>query len=147
MAKTLTIPGYAVCGTLLMHLRLFKVWSMLHEHLVCKQKVIVQQLSDNCRQADQIYHFLNNPRVTHAELINMNCSVKPEVLSGRHVLLIGDSTSFNLSEHQGRIQDKDSIGVLNDGKTLGFLSHIHLALDADKDSCAGPSRYLILFTP
>ncbi|MEZ4991434.1 MAG: IS4 family transposase [Saprospiraceae bacterium] len=110
---------------------------MLQASLVRKQKAVIQQLEDSSKQADQVYHFLSNPRVSQAELIKMNCSVKPEVLAGRHVLVIGDSTSFNLSKHQGRIQDTDSFGVLNDNKTLGFHSHIQLVVDAQKEEVLG----------
>jgi hypothetical protein len=127
--------------------RSFKVWSMLHDFLVCKQKSVIQQLVDSCKQADQVYHFLNNPKVKHAELIKMNCSVKPEVLSGRHVLVIGDSTSFNLSKHKGRIQDAESIGVLNDGKTLGFHSHVNLVIDAEKADVLGLADVLYWSRP
>ena len=110
--------------------RSHKVWEMLGESMACKQKTAIQQLAESTSQADQMYHFYNNPRVAHAELIKMNCSVKPEVLSGRHVLAVGDSTSFNLSKHKNRIQDPESIGVLNDGKTLGFHSHTSIVVDA-----------------
>lgn len=119
-----------------------RVWSMLSEFMSSKQTAVVQQLAEKPSQADQMYHFYNNPRVTHAELIKMNCTVKPEVLSGRHLLVIGDSTSFNLSKHKNRIQDPESIGVLNDGKTLGFHSHVNIAIDAQTEGVLGVADIL-----
>lgn len=118
-------------------LRSYRVWAMLHESLVSRQKAVVQQLVDSSKQADQVYHFLNNSRVSQAELIKMNCRIKPEVLADRDVLILGDSTSFNLSKHLGRIQDTDSLGVLNDNKTLGFHSHVQLVVDAQREAVLG----------
>ena len=56
-------------------LRSYRVWAMLQASLVRKQKAVIQQLVDSSKQADQVYHFLSNPRVSQAELIKMNCSV------------------------------------------------------------------------
>ena len=119
-----------------------KVWAMLAQSMACKQKAVIQQLAGSTSQADQMYHFYNNPRVAHAELIKMNCSVKPEVLPGRGVLVIGDSTSFNLSKHKKRIQSPEPIGVLNDGKPLGFHSHVNIAADAQTQGVLGVADIL-----
>ena len=127
--------------------RSYRVWSMITEYMVSKQKAEIQQLAANRKEADQMYHFINNPRVTQAELIKMNCSVKPNVLEDRHVLVLGDSTSYNLSKHQGRIQDTQAVGVLNDGKTLGFNSHIHLAVDAQTEAILGVADILYWSRP
>ena len=110
--------------------RLLSTWSLLAERLVSEQKLSIQQLSNNSSEAARFYRFFNNIRVRPEELIKMNCSIKPEVLENRHVLSLGDSTSFNLSKRLGRIKDVDQLGVLQDGKTPGFFAHVNLAVDA-----------------
>lgn len=123
-------------------MRLYRTWRFLDERLAFEQNITVQQLAKNHKEAAQIYRFLGNPRVSHGELIKMNCSVKPEVLAGRHVLIIGDNTSFNLSKREGRIKDSEAFGVLNDGKTLGFHSHINLVVGAEKEALLGVADIL-----
>ena len=76
--------------------RLFNVWSALDERLVSEQKSSIQQISSNSSQAAQFYRFFSNDRVSIEELIKMNCSVRTETLTNRHVLSMGDSSSFNL---------------------------------------------------
>lgn len=140
--QTFENPWIRRCRNPFNDARSYKVWTMLGENLVSKQKAVIQQLASNASQAAQMYHFLNNPKVSQAELIKMNSIVKPEVLSGRHVLVLGDSTSYNLSKHKGRIRDVASIGVLNDNKTVGFHSHVNLVLDAQKGDVLGVADIL-----
>lgn len=117
--------------------RLFRTWSLLSDRLVGEQKLPIQQISTNTAEAARFYRFFNNSRVCIEELIKMNCYVKPEVLEGRHILCIGDTTSINLSKRLGRIKDVDQLGVLQDDKTPGFFAHVNLALDAYSSAILG----------
>ena len=118
-------------------LRRYKTWQYLHERLVAEQTIRVQQLAPTHQQAARLYRFLANAQVSHGELIRMNCHIEAEVLAGRHVLILGDSTSFNLSKVAGRIKDKAAFGVLNDNQTLGFHSHVNVVVDAEQETLLG----------
>ena len=127
--------------------RLFNVWSALDERLVSEQKSSIQQISSNSSQAAQFYRFFSNDRVSIEELIKMNCSVRNETLTNRHVLSMGDSSSFNLKKRLGRIEDKEELGVLQDGKTPGFFTHVNLAVDADTSAILGLADVLYWMRP
>lgn len=117
--------------------RRHRTWSVLQARLCQRGSCVVHQLASNETEATQFYRFLSNEQVGLEELIYMNCQVKTELLRGRHVLVLGDTTSYNLNSHKGRIQDVERIGVLEDNKSLGFMSHVHLALDAASEDILG----------
>lgn len=77
----------------------------------------------------------------------MNCRVKTQVLEGRHVLVLGDTTAYNLKSHLGRIQDAGQVGVIDSKNTPGFMSHVHLALDACSEDVLGLSDVLLWCRP
>ena len=77
----------------------------------------------------------------------MNCSVRNETLTNRHVLSMGDSSSFNLKKRLGRIEDKEELGVLQDGKTPGSFTHVNLAVDADTSPILGLADVLYWMRP
>ena len=102
-------------------LRSCRKWEEITVRMFQKQSIVVSQLSDGKREADSYHHFIGNPRVGLNELIRMGCYISPAVLQGRHVLVLGDTSSFNLKRHIGRIQDAHRIGVLEDNKSPGFF--------------------------
>lgn len=118
-------------------LRCCRKWEEITARIVVKQSIVISQLAENKREADSYYHFIGNPRIDINELIRMSCTISPNVLQGRHILVLGDTSSFSLKRHIGRIQDAGRIGVLEDNKSPGFFSHVHLAVDAEQGTALG----------
>lgn len=123
--------------------RSYRKWQEMIERMIQKQSIVISQLAENKRQADSYYHFISNPRIHLLELIQRSCYVPAEVLQGRHVLVIGDTSSFNLKRHVGRIQDAHRLGVLEDNKSPGFFSHVHLIADAEEETILGLGDILL----
>jgi hypothetical protein len=114
--------------------RLVSVMDDMTSRMATTGKISIQQIAENDSDSKRFYRFLNNNRVEVEELIQLNCLVKPEVLTGKEILLIGDTVSFNMKKT--RIKDSEELGVLNDGKTPGFRSHAHLALNTSGEVLA-----------
>ena len=119
------------------------IWLDLQERMLWNQSCVIHQLSKDEAESARFYRFLGNAQVSVEELIYMNCQVKTELLTNRHVLVLGDSTSYNLKSHMGRIQDAERIGVLDDNKTPGFMTHVHLAVDASNQNVLGLADILL----
>jgi len=126
--------------------RLGPVWSTLKERMTAEQSAVVHQLGRTTAEMDSFYNFYNNPKVTTEELIKMNCGVKPESLEQAHVLVLGDSSSFTMSK-KGRIRDMENFGVLNDGSTPGFNTHVNLVVDAKEETVLGLGDIMYWFRP
>ena len=125
--------------------RLHACWQALAQRMFTRQCAVVHQLADTRAQLARFYRFLKNKRVCIREMIRQNCTFKDGVVAGRHVLVLGDSTSLNVSGHRGRLQDIDTLGVLEDNTTPGFFAHVSLAVDADTHDVLGLADVLFYF--
>lgn len=123
--------------------RLYKVWTQMTDLMQASQSIVVNVIAKGRAQAATFYNFLSNKRVQIEELVKMSCEVKPSAQTGRHILVLGDTTSFSLKSHMGRIQDTGKIGVLEDNKTPGFFAHAHLAVDAGRGDILGLADLLL----
>jgi hypothetical protein len=127
--------------------RLHQIWLQINERLVSEQKRSILQIATNASQSARFYRFFSNDRVSKEELIKMNCAIPNQVLNHRHVVCLGDSSTFNLSKRLGRIKDQDKLGVLQDGKTAGFFTHVNLAVDAHNSAILGLADVLYWMRP
>ena len=59
------------------------------------------------------------------------------ITSGRHLLIIQDTTSFNLNNHYHRIRKDNGIGTIEDNFSLGFFLHASMMIDAFSGSMLG----------
>lgn len=57
--------------------------------------------------------------------------------SGRHLLVIQDTTSFNLNNHYHRVNKGNGIGIIEDNFSLGFFLHASMIIDAFSGSMLG----------
>ncbi|RYG59544.1 IS4 family transposase, partial [archaeon] len=92
----------------------------------------IRQLTASDSDAKGFYRFLQNDRVTEADIIkNLSANCR-QAASGKHVVCIQDSTEINLSAHSGRIKKDGCIGTTNANNKmgLGFFLHPCLVLDA-----------------
>lgn len=113
--------------------RLGLVWKNLESKMIQKQKITISELADTSNEAQQFYRFFSNDKVEIEELIRLSCQMESIGLKDRSILLLGDSSSFNLSAHKNRIKDVKSVGVIQNSSTLGFQTHVHLAIRPNKD--------------
>ena len=108
--------------------RLAKTYNHYHTHLVKSGTTSIIRSTQSNREAVRIYRFLKNEKVTMAELIEKSCSIPKATTSGRHILVIGDSSVFNMNRHKNRITDMEKMGVIQDGKTRGFYTHVNIGI-------------------
>jgi len=103
-----------------------------------KSRSIRRNFPDRASQK-ACYRFLNNKRVTENALIEELTKRSGTLTMGRHLLIIQDTTSFNLNKHYYRInKDKSSgIGTIEDNFSLGFFLHASMILDAFSGSMLG----------
>ena len=128
-------------------LRLYSRWQELSRLMEHDQQIVVHKIAPGYAAQKSYYRFINNDRVSIPELMYMSCQIDPSTLQGRHVLLLGDSSSINLKSHIGRIQDPENLGVLEDNKTPGFFTHAHLAVDAQSKQVVGLADVLLWCRP
>lgn len=107
-----------------------------------EQSAVVHRIAKDRAQMLRFYGFLRNKRVCVREMIQQQCSFANICLEGRHVLVLGDNTSFNLKNHVKRISDLSKIGVLADNQTPGFFVQANLAVDAQTKHVLGLSDLL-----
>ena len=57
--------------------------------------------------------------------------------AGRHLLVIQDTSSFNLNRHYNRINKGNGLGPIEDNFSLGFFLHASMVIDAFSGSMLG----------
>lgn len=124
--------------------RLYSTFLELSEQMKYKQKVVIQQIASDTSQSARFYRFYGNKKIKTEELIKMNCTVNADCISGKDLVCISDSTSFNMKKCKGHVSDFENFGILNDGATPGFHAHASLALDAS-DGCVIALSDLIIW--
>jgi hypothetical protein len=90
-------------------------------------------------EADQkgFYRFLANDKVKESALINEltnRCSIN---CNNRDVLVIQDTSSIGLSHRAKSIKQESGLGMVGNKTGLGFLAHISLVLDQDRETMLG----------
>ena len=83
------------------------------------------------------YRFLQNPKVNESSLIDEMTTRCSKHVKGRHLVVIQDSTSFNLNNHYHRLKKNTGIGTIEDNFNLGFFMHVSLVMDAFTDTMLG----------
>jgi Transposase DDE domain len=125
------------------NLKLERTYTDLCFQINKHQSIITHQISNDRDQMLRFYAFWGNERVKVREMIQHNCSFKNVPLAGRHVLVIGDSTSLSMKKHKNRIKDPEKFGVLEDNKSLGFFAHPSIVVDAQSNHVLGLSDLII----
>lgn len=100
-----------------------------------KQTVCLRQLGGNRAGEMRLGRWLSNEHVTHDELIENITSKNSELIAGRHILAIQDTTEINYQAHAARITG--GLGTVGNGNDLGFFMHPMLLVDADSKTCLG----------
>lgn len=106
-------------------------YEALYTDIVSSGHSVIHRLSRLESSETGYYRLMANDRFSIPELISSICQDQSVELSGRHVLVIGDSTELNLESQWDHFKDVDTNSYLSDNKTRGIHSHVSMALDAD----------------
>lgn len=102
--------------------------------MVSRQTVCLRQLAGNRAREVQFGRWLANNKVTSDELIANACARTGDVVAGRHVLAIQDTTEVNHQAHAGRVS---GLGTVGNGSDVGMFLHPLLVVDATDGACLG----------
>lgn len=99
----------------------------------------LRQITQNNAEQKSFYRLFNNESFSE-ELIEQSIVKRcAQLCNDRHLLLIQDTTEFNLSGHRGRIKPQSGLGKTSSSDVLGFMLHSSLVVDADKATPLGYS--------
>lgn len=114
-----------------------KKGASIARHLVVGRNVSIRA-SFPCRSDQKAcYRFLNNPKVTEQSLITEITQRCSKLTEGKDIVVIQDTSSFNLNQHYYRLKKNTGIGPIEDNFSLGFFLHTSLVLDACSDTVLG----------
>ncbi|MBD0349800.1 MAG: IS4 family transposase [Flavisolibacter sp.] len=97
---------------------------------------IRQAFTDRAAQKG-CYRFLNNEKVSEQALITEMTNRCSRFAANRHLLVIQDTTSFNLNNHYRRLKKQSGLGPIEDNFSLGFFLHCSLVMDAFSETVLG----------
>ena len=69
------------------------------------------------------------------EYIYQDC--QRQIEAGKHYLVIQDTTQPNFERNRGNIAQSEGLGVIGDGRSLGFFLHPSLVIEAEEGRCVG----------
>lgn len=93
-------------------------------------------LQSRCEQKG-CYRFLNNKKVTEQSLITELINRCKSLSNDRDLIVIQDTSSFNLNNHYYRLKKGSGLGTIEDNFNLGFFLHASLVIDAFSDTVLG----------
>lgn len=128
--------------------RLQSCWESLSALMARQISVVVHQISQTGAEMERFYRFLSNKKASILELISRSCEFKVGLVAGRHVLVLGDTTSFNLKSHIKRISDPSrALAYSRTTRHPDFLPMLALPLmqqqktySACRTVCFGPAK-------
>jgi hypothetical protein len=94
----------------------------------------VHALAEDRNEALRFGRFLDNPAVSHDEMLVQAGRLTAARVGGRHVLAIQDTTEFNFPGHTA---SKRGFGRSGNGRDLGLFVHPMIAVDADGGGLIG----------
>jgi hypothetical protein len=94
----------------------------------------LRQLADTRAEKVGLTRFFRNPNVTVSEILEAGAARTAQVASGRHVLVIQDTSEIN---YQAKAARKRNLGRVGNGTDIGLFVHPALAVDAADGSILG----------
>lgn len=108
--------------------RLAKRANKFLESIRNKESIILHKLSGTWKDEIANNRFLSNPKVTPHEIMKGVCSKVAESVTGKHILILEDSSELNYSLKKDKIT---GLGKIGRGKEFGYEIHPNLAIDAE----------------
>lgn len=102
---------------------------------------MIHKISDSEPEQRSFYRLLHNPMFDIDSLKNfIYADCERQIEHGKHYLAIQDTTQPNFERNRKNIHNKDGLGVIGDGKSLGFFLHPTLIIGADDRRVLGFSN-------
>ena len=102
---------------------------------------MIHRISAGEAEQRSYYRLLHNPRVDITaikEYLYADC--RRQVVPGDHYLCIQDTTQPNFESNRKNIGNLEGLGVIGDGKSLGFFLHPSLVIGAEDGRAIGFSN-------
>lgn len=117
--------------------RLDKRASKISALLYAGRSSSIHEISGN--EADQraAYRFLSNDKAEEAILIDTAKARSAYLCEGKDVLVLQDTSEFNLNSHRNRLRPNTGIGLTGNNEDLGFFMHSSLVLDGRDETVLG----------
>lgn len=115
-------------------LRLKKSGELLFDRMVRGKTVVLKRLASNAAEKKRFERFIRHKEVTTPRIISTEKSRIHELVKGRHILGIQDTTEINYKSSKGRVH---GLGTVGNGIDPGFFMHPLLAVDACSGSVIG----------
>lgn len=117
--------------------RLDKRASRVSALLYAGKSSSIHEISPNEAEQKGAYRFLANSKTEEAIIIDTVKGRSKYLCEGRDVIVLQDTSEFNLDKHRNRLQPNTGIGLTGNNKDLGFFMHSSLVLDAHDETVLG----------
>lgn len=97
----------------------------------------IHEISPNEAEQKGAYRFLANEKTEEGILINTVKERSSYLCTEKDVLVLQDTSEFNLNNHRNRLQRKTGIGLTGNNKDLGYFMHSSLVLDSKDETVLG----------
>ena len=115
-------------------LRLKKNGELFFKRMIERKTVIIKRLVNSVAEKKRFERWIRHKDVTPTRLIDTEKSRLRELVEGRHILGIQDTTEINYQAHNRRTH---GLGTVGNGKDIGFFMHPMIALDANTGGVIG----------
>lgn len=111
-----------------------KKGALILHRMVSKKTTRLHALAENRAEEVKLCRWMNNRNIRREWLIEGLSRRAAAAATGRHVLVLQDTTEINYQRHAGRVRD---LGPVGNGTDVGLFFHPQLAIDADSGHCLG----------
>lgn len=113
-----------------------------------KQSIVINQVSEQRSEQTGFYRFISNSKVGLPELIYENSILKEDLVKGKDILILQDTTSVPLrTKLKKKTHWQKAIGVIDDNRTPGFYIHSSLAIDWSNHGVLGLGDAVVYTRP
>lgn len=118
----------------------------LEEGFARSQTAIIHQAFSSIKDQQACYRFMNNEKVSEADLIRSLTSRLKESVKDKCVLVLQDTSEYHYQHQRCRILTNSGLGETGRHQ-LGYFSHPSLVLDADNANILGFSSLHLWHRP
>jgi len=115
-------------------LRLKRSGELFFKRMIERETSIIRKLANGIAEKKRFERWIRHKDVTTTRLINTEKSRLKELVAGRHILGIQDTTEVNYQAHRARSHE---LGTVGNGKDIGFFLHPLIAVDASTGGVLG----------
>ncbi|MCW3106723.1 MAG: Transposase for transposon Tn5, partial [Segetibacter sp.] len=117
--------------------RLDKRASQLSSLLYFGKSSSIHRIAKTEAEQKAAYRFLSNEKVEEDILIEACKERSSYLCEDKDVIVLLDTTEFNVDNHRNRIKADSGLGVTGNNKDLGFFLHGSLVIDAATEAALG----------